>query len=87
MWVSGVWIEYLDFKVEIILTNQVIFLKLITNMNEDSVATNGPIHGHKTFTFGDVTLSSDFDAGNMLKAERCGDDSFWIWTANDAMYT
>ena len=51
------------------------------------MATNGPVRGHNTITLGEVTLSSDFDSGNMLRAERTGDDLYWIWTANDAYGT
>ena len=36
------------------------------------MATNGPIHGHKTIQFGEIILSSNFDSGNMLRAELMG---------------
>ena len=56
-------------------------------MCDASVSTNGPLYSHKTFKFDDVTISSDFDSGNMLRAERKATTHFWIWTANDWMYT
>ena len=56
-------------------------------MDITSTATNGTSHGHSTFTFDDVELSSDFDSGNMNRAEKKSDSLFWLWTANDCMFT
>jgi hypothetical protein len=56
-------------------------------MDEYTTATNGPVPSHKTFELDGVVLSSEFDSGNLLRAERKGENVFWLWTANDCMHT
>lgn len=48
---------------------------------------NTEVPAHNVFTFGDVTFSSNFDNGNLARAEQTPNKSFdyKIWTAPDNM--
>jgi hypothetical protein len=51
--------------------------------------TSCAVPAHNVFTFGDVTFSSNFDNGNLARAEQVPNKSydFRIWTAPDNMGT
>lgn len=46
-----------------------------------------PIPQHAVFTFPDVEIFSDFDSGNIAKAEQFEDRWFLLWTGPDGMGT
>lgn len=57
------------------------------NMEKSATATKGPIPQHNNFYFPDITFSSDFDSGNLIKVERISQTHFALWVGPDCVNT
>lgn len=58
-------------------------------MDKPADCSNLTIHQHKIFNFPEdhVTLTSNFDSGNLAKAERIGTGIYHLYTGPDCVGT